>query len=176
MTVLATDTALLSEDDCYREHYPSTATRGSAELTYKRRSEPITLRGPAGQLSIEIDGDPPAWLSQTANSIAELLWLPRNWDSYNALPIDMARVGSVLRVLLSTLDDRSPAPSVVPLSNGGIQIEWHRNSVDLEIESISANRFGLYFADDESGESLEDEFTTDLSLLRSLVSRLSNMP
>jgi len=47
-----------------------------------------------------------------------------------------------------------PPPAIVPLSDGGIQLEWHEGGVDLEI-SFSDLEPGVYVEDRDSGEAAE---------------------
>ena len=53
---------------------------------------------------------------------AELSALSDGWDSYNAEPISQVAIY------------RLESFSVVPMSNGGIQLEAHRDGWDIEIE------------------------------------------
>lgn len=55
-----------------------------------------------------------------------LLQLPENWDSYGAPRLDPAVVERA-RLFLSRV-------SVVPCSDGAVQLEWHTHGVDLAIE------------------------------------------
>ena len=51
-----------------------------------------------------------------------LLDLPENWNSYGALPISGAAIKA------------AESMSIVPTCNGGVQLEWHINGHDIEIE------------------------------------------
>ena len=62
-----------------------------------------------------------------------LLTLPPNWDSYGAGAIDPNVVHDAMNYINGLLGPTSPAPRVIPLSSGGLQVEWHRNGVDLEV-------------------------------------------
>ena len=64
----------------------------------------------------------------------ELNLLKDNWDSYGGKPItELALVGADL--LLKALSGiQAVEPFICPCSNGGLQLEWHRNGYDLEIE------------------------------------------
>jgi hypothetical protein len=73
---------------------------------------------------------------------------------------------------LSVLDSGTPKPSVVPTSRGGIQLEWHRAGVDLEIEIESPDRVNVFFEDDREGTEEEITLTDDLQPLKRLLERL----
>lgn len=72
-------------------------------------------------------------LQHLRESAAELLALPPGWDSYQARPIDSFAVQRALR-FCQWLSDDAPAPTIVPLSNGGVQLEWHTKEMDEEME------------------------------------------
>ncbi len=176
MTAVATDmlsiTRSLSERDCRIQRPSLRSSRGSAELgasvTPRVRSIPI----PTGYLVVETEGEAPGWLGHAIDTMYELLWLEPNWDSYHALPIDPSKAEAVLRLLLHILDDDSPSPAIVPTPKGGVQVEWHLNKIDLEIETLSTTTFNVYFEDEASGECVEEQVSVDLTSLRGLVSRL----
>jgi len=68
--------------------------------------------------------------------------------------------------------DGTPVPSIVPTNSGGIQLEWHRNGVDLEIEVISARKFGVLFVDPASGEERDEVISSNLRTLARAIARL----
>ncbi|MBM4018910.1 MAG: hypothetical protein FJ288_11375 [Planctomycetes bacterium] len=43
-------------------------------------------------------------------------------------------VQMALNALMMVMESRSPAPTVVPTVEGGVQLEWHQNDIDLEVE------------------------------------------
>jgi hypothetical protein len=68
--------------------------------------------------------------------------------------------------------DDIPAPIVTPTSKGGIQLEWHCNGVDLEVEIQSQHRFSVFFTDSEDIDH-ELEITHDISPLEHLLEKVS---
>lgn len=60
----------------------------------------------------------------------ELCELPEKWDSYDAKRISL-KVVLKATDLMRMLD--MPEPSIVPCSDGGVQLEWHRDGFDIEI-------------------------------------------
>ena len=63
----------------------------------------------------------------------EMLSLPPNWDSYNARPVATNAVEKALSWLASEYRENLPTPSIVPGSDGSVQIEWHVGDADLEV-------------------------------------------
>ena len=74
------------------------------------------------------------WAIPTIQAMANLLRMADNWTS-GGKRTHPAAVDSMLTILAEILDDRTPPPGVVPTWSGGVQVEWHRNSVDFEIEA-----------------------------------------
>ncbi|NUN51598.1 MAG: hypothetical protein HUU06_02270 [Planctomycetaceae bacterium] len=68
--------------------------------------------------------------------LGDILALEANWDSYASPRIDRGATSAALVALLSlaSISPEAPAPFVVPTSRGGVQLEWHEQGVDLEIE------------------------------------------
>jgi hypothetical protein len=97
----------------------------------------------------------PPWLKPTTLALLDLLQLPRNWDGYGAVQIREQIAQDALMVLVEIMDDDTPVPSIVPLSDGGIQIEWHRHGQNLEIEFRAEEVPTFYYYEDDS--DLEDE-------------------
>ena len=73
-------------------------------------------------------------MSDPLRQLAALATLPDGWDSYGARPIAPAATEEARR-LLWLMDDPSQAPSVVPTSRGGVQLEWaHPHGLGSEVE------------------------------------------
>jgi hypothetical protein len=75
----------------------------------------------------------PAWVRPTISAFVGIQNLSENWDSYGGKPINRDLIKQSLDTLVLIMKGDSPAPAVVPLGDGGIQIEWHRKLQDLEI-------------------------------------------
>jgi len=71
-----------------------------------------------------------------------------------------------LDVLVMVVSHGSPAPSVVPLSTGGLQLEWHTQGVDLEVAVEHDGTLEVLYEDSQTGEEWEREFDRNLDLLR----------
>jgi len=80
--------------------------------------------------------------------------LQADWDSYGAAAIDARAVAAVRRFL-------GYRWAIVPLNDGGIQLEWHAGDVDLELEFGADGRPVHVFAQRASdGASLTVEEDT----------------
>jgi len=111
---------------------------------------------------------------EAERAIAALLKMPAGWDSYGAKPIDRQRAAAALYVVWMSIAAGAPPPAIVPTSDGGIQLEWHRCGVDLEIRAPAGTLLEVSFEDLESGEFYESEMIgADWAPLKSFFDRVS---
>ena len=75
------------------------------------------------------------WFAQTLDACVNLRKSPSDLPHENAKLTDFGAVMRLLSLLGKILDHECPAPAVVPTDRGGVQAEWHRNGLYLEIES-----------------------------------------
>ena len=106
------------------------------------------------------------WAIPTIQAMANVLRMADNWTS-GGKRIQMAAVVSMLTILAEILDDRTPPPGVVPTWSGGVQVEWHRNSVDFEIEADPQGGIEYFFKGPD--EEREGWARDDLSQLAKYV-------
>lgn len=97
------------------------------QRTYFSRGQKLTLTWR------DFDQPLPTWFDSVMQGFADLTTLEPNWDSYHGKAIDMSTINRAMALLDVLLGPASPAPSIVPLSSGGLQAEWHRHQQDLEI-------------------------------------------
>jgi len=107
-------------------------------------------------LTIPFELDPmPAWISPTVNACVRILELPANWDSYGGKRIRAELVAGALLILIRSMPIDLTAPSVVPLGDGGVQLEWHRRQQDLEITFSADESPQYYYRNRITDEELE---------------------
>ena len=137
------------------------------------RNRQYYSRGQAYAIRWQDFGQPlPTWFDPLIQGFVDLLTLPPNWDSYGAVVIDPKVVHDAMSFIHSLLAPTSPAPRVVPLSNGGLQLEWHRNSIDLEIVCDRGEAPYFYHRNRSSGEESDHALPENSRLLRSIISNL----
>ena len=116
----------------------------------------------------------PRWLKPVVNGLAQLSNLPSDWDSYGARRIDAWHISSAYQILATVMRDDTPAPSIVPTSDGHVQFEWHRQGIDLEVEVISPTRVAVLYEDHRSrNESTERVLSYDLEPLSKFIRNLT---
>lgn len=121
--------------------------------------------------SVVTDQQMPSWLEPTEKRLSSLLGLEPNWDGYGASEVQFDEAVRALQMLIRVLGPDSPQPSVVPLSTGGLQVEWHRGGMHLEIE-FEPGHPPAFDYQDESGETTDGQLPRDIEVLTRTISIL----
>jgi hypothetical protein len=132
----------------------------------------LVKNGPPTQ-STSIDTRYPPSITETIDSLGELTQLDDNWDSYGALRPTTKAIHGAITLVMDLFEEGTPIPDVFPMPNGNLQIEWSCFGLDLEIEVISNRKCIASFDNLVTGESWEEEFTFNLTKLRSVVADLT---
>ena len=85
------------------------------------------------------------WFVPTLQAMIALPWTSDGWVT-DGVRTQQASLSQMLSLLVRALDSCVPPPTVVPTPEGGIQVEWHRNGVDLEIESAPSGQVEFFFS------------------------------
>ena len=93
------------------------------------------------------------WFDAVRTSLEDLSSLEPGWDSYHALPTAPESIESALGFLASVLSPDSTPPAVVPLADGGVQLEWHRAGLEVEVAFAPDEEAEMYVADHETGHA-----------------------
>ncbi len=131
-------------------------------------NQPSHLKAGAGVYS-EPD---PQWLEAVRHAIEPIAALPDNWDGEGAQRIQSAVLDAALRTLEQILPSRTPPPQIVPTHRAGIQVEWHRNGKDLEIEFAPGSPTTFYFYDSQTQVEREGALQSNAPLIRELADQL----
>lgn len=150
--------------------------RSSAPLPMRARREQrrlltdpivakLTLR--SGEVRVEADQPEPAWLYPVLDRLQHLSKLTEGWDSYGGHYPSDESIFTALVVMSHVLEYDSSAPAIVPLSEGGVQVEWYGNGEELEIRVGVSGEISAFRFDERAGRGEEVEQVTlaDLSRL-----------
>jgi hypothetical protein len=102
-------------------------------------------------------------------SLSERWGIEPGWDSYDAKPTDPQHAVQLLNYLSALLRDESTPPVITPLSDGGVQAEWHENSQDLEIVAPVGEPARYYYYNATTAEEEEGELDQHLAKVRALI-------
>jgi len=126
---------------------PSVPMRFASQELY----EPAELPSGPSTEGTEGSARPAKWLQPVVARLVKLRDLPIDWDGHGAPPIDIADLASALSLLAAIMREETPAPNIVPISGGGLQLEWHRAGLYVEIVVGLGKEDGLYFLDKATG-------------------------
>jgi len=117
--------------------------------------------------------NPPEWLKETEETLRGFATLPEGWDSYGAKSIEPHVVDAAIELLHRIVQHNTLKPSVVPTNRGGIQIEWHIQGLDIEIEMTPHGVIRLFYDNPQEDAEEEFELGLDLTPLTDLISKVS---
>ncbi|MGA2185504.1 MAG: hypothetical protein ABSH47_20990 [Bryobacteraceae bacterium] len=66
----------------------------------------------------------------------------------------------------------NPPPRVIPLSSGGLQLEWHRKEIDLEVVFDRREEPFFHYRNRLTGDESERALLEDDRLLASIIGSL----
>ncbi len=101
---------------------------------------------------------PVDWFDTALAELERIINLPTDWDGYGSEPIATETAVKALLLLTDLLGlSEAATPWVVPLSDGGIQLEWTRNGFVLEIQVPASDTEDptAFAANENCGESWE---------------------
>jgi len=111
--------------------------------------------------------NPPPWLQSALSDVARLAALPSNGDSYGSPPLSKTARQNAVQLLASIEYEDCPTPCIVPISGGGLQIEWQDNRRELELEIVVGSYEVLFLKVHEDDSAEEGAFSiTDRSTFR----------
>jgi len=121
-----------------------------------------------------IEDQDPLWYKGIVRKVLSLLNLQENWDSYGSKPISLTAIKNAFKVITNIVNPDTPMPYIVPSPSGAVQIEWHTNGIDLEIEVSEKNIANIFYENVSANleEEWESNLLSDLERLRETVAKL----
>jgi hypothetical protein len=167
--------ALTKNQFAPQSEYP---VANSAALTAPRE-QVFIVSTQAGAYHVVVRNIPPApaqaiptWVRPTIAAFFRIQNLADNWDSYGGKAINPDLIRESLDTLGMVMQPDSPTPSVVPMGDGGLQIEWHRKQQDLEIAFTAEEAPQFFYRNRTTGvldEGSARETEKLIRLLRDLI-------
>jgi len=112
-----------------------------------------------------IASNPPKCSDEINKQLETIEQLPVGWNSYDAAQIDPEVVEFVKGFAAKYLGSGVMRPQVVPTNRGGVQLEWHTPSKDLEIRFDSPGVGVFFYEDTDRATELENEIPAGLDQL-----------
>jgi len=123
-------------------------------------------RFPDPQVSKPTTSSEPTWFQPIIARILQLAELGHDWDRRGSAKVRVDVLSFALRsVLPEVLPPTAPAPAVIALGHGGIQLVWNTDKVEIDVEVIAPNDVIAYYFDKATGEEHEERLTNDFSNL-----------
>jgi len=142
------------------------------EAMISRRPRPVYDAEAFTQTKVRVPMHRSVWMRELHTRFEEVTSLSRNWDGYRGKAVSF-RVASFAASLLERLcNEDVPAPSLVPGSDGSLQIEWHRSGYDVEIDIRAPLDVECYRNNIHTREEDELQLTTDFTSLQSWIADL----
>jgi hypothetical protein len=88
------------------------------------------------------------------------------------VPTSLRLVVELLNTLSAFLSDNATPPQLTPLTDGGMQAEWHRGGKDLEIVVTAEGEPSYYFFDYSTGTEEEAIIATHTVRVAELIDSL----
>jgi hypothetical protein len=95
------------------------------------------------------------WVDDTVDRLGEIAELAPGWDGHGGNPPQPAYIVEAVTFLASVMRPETPAPSIVPTSDGGLQLEWHRAGLDVEVLFSPEEDNSIYIHERASGSERE---------------------
>lgn len=116
----------------------------------------------------------PQWVIDLTDRFVEITSLPIGWDGYAGLPVSFSSAHFAANLIGQLCVSDIPAPHLVPVADGTLQLEWHMNQYDLEIDvlapyNVVATRYDLVSRKEE-----RIELQGDFSELAEWITELGN--
>ena len=89
------------------------------------------------------------------NRLNELANLPNGWDGYNGLPAQRAAVEYARCIMDEIREYTLIFPAIVPLSDGGLQLEWFVGAHEIEVTIAPDGSAQVYFECRDDGRNKE---------------------
>jgi hypothetical protein len=142
---------VMIEEFCIRKRLPSFLFKATAQ-------------------GMEVIKIPPQWSWQLepVKRVLECLSLPPNWNSYGGKSPSLDTARAAIEFIDMIPYEDPPRPRVIPLSSGGIQLEWHNGERDLEVDfrpDGSALCLKVNAGEDGEEEELKSVSSSDVETL-----------
>lgn len=107
-----------------------------------------------------------SWQDEMVSTLCRFIDLPEGWDSYAGKPLRHDTGMFALQLMNGMMGPSIPSPHLVPISDGGVQIEWHQNGFDIELYVAAPYDCELMVHDHNSGETKCYQLKSDFDPLK----------
>src|ERR1700730_10398101 len=130
-------------------------------------SEPVGYQRP--EVSIPSTASQPKWVTPTEARMNELALLKNDWDRRGSAEVSIDALRFVANILGQVMPPTASPPAIAPLGHGGIQLLWHNDTADLEVEVVQPNEVIAYYLDKTTGQEEEISYTTEFPVITKIL-------
>lgn len=113
-----------------------------------------------------------SWVAPVAARLMDLSRLPPGWDGSDARPVRWPIIELAARVLAAIAPDGAPPPHILPRWDGGLHLEWHEGSLDLELALHPGGFVEVSADDDVTGDEVDGALGEVEEQVKQLVRRM----
>jgi len=123
----------------------------------------------------EIESGKDEWwegrLASANERLDYLMSLPQNWDGQGGVAVSEETRTKVYKLLDAVTSPRDVLPSLVPGTDGSVNLEWRRPGLFFEIHVDPAGRVTAYFHDVEAQDERETDYRSIEPQVGDLIAR-----
>jgi hypothetical protein len=141
-------------------------------LSEQEQASPAVAEFPVLPIRIALTDPQHAWVEPVKRRLVHICALAVGWDGYRGMPTRFDIAYFAFELLKRVCRASTPAPSIVPLPSGGLQIEWHQDAIDIELAIQTPNTVDVWIGDPGNGEETELSLTNNLVFLDPWIAKL----
>lgn len=113
------------------------------------------------------------WMKELASRFDEVVGLDTGWDGYSAVPVSFSIAQFAAQMVERLCIPNVPAPSLVPGSDGSLQVEWHVAGFDIELDVSAPLEVEAYRRNHDTGEEDEINIESDFTQIAHWISEVA---
>ncbi len=136
-------------------------------------AEPTVINAVFTSRRVLVSDSRSEWIEALEKRFNDLTALPVGWDGYTGRPVSFTIARFAANLLERLYVPNVPPPSLVPGADGSLQIEWHRNDYDVELDIVGPQKVVAYRHDCQKETDEELELATDFTPIQIWIEDLS---
>jgi len=142
-------------------------------LSGPAQAPPAVVELPVLPVRIALTDPQHAWVEPVKQRLGHICALPVAWDGYRGRPTRFDIAYFAFELLKRVCKASTPAPSIVPLPSGGLQVEWHQDDLDIELTIQTPNTVEVWIGHVGNGEEeTEQSLTSNFIFLDPWIAKL----
>jgi hypothetical protein len=132
---------------------------------------------PNGSRRILLSAPVSKWRETVERRLNELIRLECGWDGYQGAPVSFENAYFAMQLLEASCGQNAPIPQIIPGTAGDLQIEWHLQHGDIELDVLAPNNVNAWRRTPTTGfDGEEITLTNDFSAVARWIEELTEPP